>query len=748
MIDQNTYSFLFTRLYSFVILALFFPFTSRAQEDLVIASLPSSPLEVGKAVSFQVIAKDSFTQKREIGWDFGDGTSLDFSSGGEKVEHTFTTAGNFLVVAKVRDLNKEPTLSFKRLIVHDRLPAISPRSSGLMEVDFDNFYLWTANPDSNSVSKVSLQKRLLEEEIPVCRNPTSLTFASKNLLWVTCSKDDSVVIFDTITRKVIHSISLGWGSAPHAILSLRSSPRIYLTLEGSNELLSIDSQSLKVLSRVSLSQTPYTLAISRDEKRLAVSHLISLRNFGKVTQLDISSSSEPRVVPLMLDTTSLDTPNSARGIPNYLHALSYHPTNETLVVGGKKDNIVGGAYHSRGTTLNPETIVRSFIGFIESVAGKEEEEKRIDFDNRGLVSSLSWSSTGGLLFATLLTDDELMVIEPYRRSKHIFAPTGSAPLGVLINEKRKEVYTYNLIGRSISFFDVSQLITEGFGPLSLIGHVSVLTKEPLSTEVLTGKRLFYDATDNRISFNGYLACASCHLDGRDDGQVWDFTERGEGLRNTTALRGQGGHFGRLHWTGNFDEHQDFEHDMRKAMGGLGFLGDYDFAALSSISPIHGRMKGLSRELDALASFIDSLNSYPRSPFKNFDGTFTESGRRGAKVFEKLQCGSCHTLPYFSDTESALRHDVGTYKASSGKRLGRAFRGFDTPTLIGVFNTAPYLHDGSASTLDTLFQSESSGSIHFLSPRASKEESMHLIKFLQQLDEPMTPAIYKKLVDEQ
>jgi hypothetical protein len=36
--------------------------------------------------------------------------------------------------------------------------------------------------------------------------------------------------------------------------------------------------------------------------------------------------------------------------------------------------------------------------------------------------------------------------------------------------------------------------------------------------------------------HGYLSCASCHLDGEGDNLVWDFTQRGEGLRNTIPLR--------------------------------------------------------------------------------------------------------------------------------------------------------------------------------------------------------------------
>ena len=86
--------------------------------------------------------------------------------------------------------------------------------------------------------------------------------------------------------------------------------------------------------------------------------------------------------------------------------------------------------------------------------------------------------------------------------------------------------------------------------------------------IKTGKRIFYNAADPRMGLDGYLSCATCHLEGGQDGRVWDFTDRNEGLRNTIDLRGRAGTgHGNLHWTANFDEVQDFENDIRNAFGG-------------------------------------------------------------------------------------------------------------------------------------------------------------------------------------
>ena len=47
---------------------------------------------------------------------------------------------------------------------------------------------------------------------------------------------------------------------------------------------------------------------------------------------------------------------------------------------------------------------------------------------------------------------------------------------------------------------------------------------------------------------------------------------GEGLRNTISLRGRAGMAqGFLHWSGNFDEVQDFEGQIRALAGGTGLM---------------------------------------------------------------------------------------------------------------------------------------------------------------------------------
>jgi mono/diheme cytochrome c family protein len=157
----------------------------------------------------------------------------------------------------------------------------------------------------------------------------------------------------------------------------------------------------------------------------------------------------------------------------------------------------------------------------------------------------------------------------------------------------------------------------------------------------------------------------------------------------------------VHWSGNFDEIQDFEHDIRGPFGGTGFLNvsPQQFAAQHP-SPASGKT-GLSADLDALAAYVSSLapSHTPRSPTRNTNGTFTEAAVRGQLVFTAQNCASCHSGTAFTNSTLA---NVGTQSAISGLRLGQPLTGIDTPTLHGIHATRVYLHHGQADTLDDVF----------------------------------------------
>src|SRR6185436_14885605 len=133
----------------------------------------------------------------------------------------------------------------------------------------------------------------------------------------------------------------------------------------------------------------------------------------------------------------------------------------------------------------------------------------------------------------------------------------------------------------------------------------------------------------------------------------------------------------LHWSGNFDEVQDFENDIRQFFGGTGFMANGDFNTGTRNQPLGLPKAGLSADLDALAAYVNSLASPGRSPKRQANGTMTANATAGLALFTARGCQSCHSGPMMTDGQ---RHNVGTLKPSSGGRLGGLLDGIDTPTL--------------------------------------------------------------------
>lgn len=234
----------------------------------------------------------------------------------------------------------------------------------------------------------------------------------------------------------------------------------------------------------------------------------------------------------------------------------------------------------------------------------------------------------------------------------------------------------------------------------LAWRIGALPESSLDPELRLGRALFHDAENGRLS-GRRMPCASCHVDGREDGLVW---EQNATFRQTPMLAG-----GRLaetapfNWLGTAKTLEaNIQQTVTQRLGGSG------------LSPT---------ELAALARYVrDGLRPVTRPP-----ATEPVLVAQGRAVFESAEtgCAACHPAA-FSFTDGAA-HDVRsvgtkereTFDETHGQPSQlhgfspRFFakvnardpdllpRRFNTPALAHLAVTAPYLHDGSAQTLEEL-----------------------------------------------
>jgi mono/diheme cytochrome c family protein len=189
-----------------------------------------------------------------------------------------------------------------------------------------------------------------------------------------------------------------------------------------------------------------------------------------------------------------------------------------------------------------------------------------------------------------------------------------------------------------------------------------------------------------------VACASCHLEGGEDGRVWRFQPAG--LRRTQSLRGGVLATAPFHWAG---DQVDFTHLMGEV-----FVR---------------RMGGAPLEPDVLMATARWVDRIPALPAVALDPSAIERGRALFEDRENVGCTTCHGG--ITMTSNATL-DVGTGGA------------FQVPSLRGVGWRDPFLHDGRAKTLAGRFTPSGGGDQHGHTSQLSATQIQDLTTYLLSL----------------
>jgi len=671
-------------------------------------------VEPGVEITLSVVASDDDPAlPLEYRFDPGNGEGKTPWGPATSVGFTYDSAGHYQPTVQVRDAAGAIVSSNTGINVMTLPTGPAATSSSPVAVDAANRRIWTVNPDNDTVTIIDADDLDVIQELPVGDDPRSVAIDTDGNAWITCHDEDRVRVIDGETHLELAEFDTGHGSAPFGVVISPDGETAYVSLYGAGSLarFDVDTRLPIVGGPLVLGHSARALAVSGDGSRVLVTRFISPPNHGEVWEVETSGFSLNRTlrVPKFGGSTHRDNPANSRGVANYLSAILYHPDGQSAWVSATKQNT------ERGTLFNApqthESTQRNLLLQIDldpaNPAGAVARD--LDLDNSDSASGLALSPRGDYLFVTLQGNNQYLVFDLLEFDTSagfgalvIRQNVGAAPQGVVVDPETDRIFVRNFLDRNLSVIEGGPLFGVGSVNLST-STVSTVSSEALLPEVLSGKRIFYHA-DERMSSESYISCASCHIDGGSDGRVWDFTQRGEGLRNTTDLRGRSGMgHGRVHWSGNFDEIQDFENDIRNFFGGSGFLTDDQFdTATDPLGPV--TKAGMSDDLDALAAYVTSLGNdeLPRSPHRVANGTLTPGAELGRQVFNSMNCVACHSGDDLTDSAIGLLHDVGTLRTTSGQRIGAPLTGIDTPTLRGLWDNAPYFHDGSARTLEDVF----------------------------------------------
>ncbi len=569
------------------------------------------------------------------------------------------------------------------------------RSAGLMNFSSDGQSVACSNRDSGTVTILSWPELKIQHEIPVGSHPEGVAWIGTSHKLACCIYgDDTIAILDAESGKIDRRIDVF--DEPYGVVSSQDGSNLYVTLEFPGQVIQLDPASGIVTATWQVGQMPRGIAISRDGSFLLVTEYLT----SKVIRISTADGT----VQQTWDGASTD--NLARQVvlsPDDQKAYFTHIRSRVTASHGN-GSIFPYVSVARLTGEKAGTRMRvpmdSLLG-ARVTANPWDCDVSADGKRLGVV----FAGTNDMYLCRILPDDYVEL--EYEKGMRL----GNNPRAVRFSPDGKALVIYNALDFEIMVLQVP----DG----AEIARVAV-TKNPLSEELLLGKKLFYTALQP-MSSRSWISCASCHPDGDADGRTW---QQPEGLRNTQPLAGLSWTHP-VHWSADRDEVQDFEHTIQGLlMQGQGLMKRPLPDALGE--PFSGK----SKALDALAAYTNS-HQYALSPFvKN---GLSESAQRGQQLFfsAETKCATCHSGPMLTDSQplavaDIVRHDVGTGKHDPSELMEPKY---DTPTLLGLYRSAPYLHHGKAATLKGVLTTSNPRDEHGVTSHLTASQIEDMVEFL-------------------
>jgi YVTN family beta-propeller protein len=587
------------------------------------------------------------------------------------------------------------------------------RSSSAIAVTSDGAFCLVVNPDSNSLSLIDTSALEKMAEIPVGLDPRTVAVDDTgSRAYVANRGSDSVSVVDLPTRAVVTEVVVG--DRPYGVVVSPSGDRLYVAEQGADRLTVLDTTTFETVDTLPVADRPSGLAISDDGRTLYVTHLltgqvsvISLGGYRIYLPLILKSRQEIGYQVLDIGYSRFQYPISNIQLwpdSNLSQSIVLSPDGRTAYVPHTRSNTSNRA-------LTFDTTVFPLVSLIDlttqqHLIGQQISLDTVDPPGVGLPFDAAFSPDGNEMWVLNAASNDVTVVDLSTRQRVAHIEVGDNPRGIVLSPDGATAYVNNTLAGTVSVIDTAA---------HAVTTVITVTNIPLPPALLHGKQLFHTSDDARLARDQWISCNTCHFEGEHDGRTWFFGFAGP--RNTTSLLGMIETYP-LRWSGEWDESADSEFANRKENFGSGLIdGDMNCSLAPADCVNQPPNQGRSYDLDCLALFIDSLLP-PPSP-----GPPSEAALRGQAIFNDpaLGCVACHSAPLYTDLKA---HDVGT--VTLDERIGPEF---DTPTLRGLYDSAPYFHDGSAATLYEAITRPSPESEHDVSGLLSETEIQDLIAFL-------------------
>ena len=489
-----------------------------------------------------------------------------------------------------------------------------------------------------------------------------------------------------------------------------------------HQVSSVDLATRTVRFSVDVAREPRGIAVLADGSRAYVSHLIG----AALTRIDGIGGDAPKVVRDAFPAAPLRAPRGSRqlGEASLGYALLLSADERRLYAARH----AFGAQSSRGWAGEPTVDVllprddAPLAPAARPDAGTALPWRDLDPDrDRPFLAlpaigafaprALAWRPREGTLLLVGEGNGVLFELDPHALDPSSVPldsyplPGCGAPSGIAVSADDRTAYVFC---RSTNQLAALTFARPGGGlDAGDAVRVTPLGEGPRDAQVAEGRRLFYTATD--VTLTDVMSCASCHPDGRDDGftwlhdtgsmfPTWTFqTSAPRGARRQTPMLA-----GRVETTGPYGWLAESKTLTDRIVAGFRL---HRRGWWSNYSPETPKDPTEAPKARALVAFLRTGLVPPPRPA----GELSDTQKRGKALFESaaVGCAKCHSGPSFTDrAPTPLRlptRDAGLDDEDDTPFEEGIVGGYRTPSLLFVGGTPPYFHDGSAPTLEALFE---------------------------------------------
>jgi YVTN family beta-propeller protein len=547
-----------------------------------------------------------------------------------------------------------------------------------------------ANQTADSVSLVDVDAGKVIAETACGARPAAVACdAEGKEVAVSNLWGGSVTLFEVRKDSLLKLEEIAVGAQPRGLAFSPDGKRLYVALAGQDEVAEVDCATRKVVHRFAAARQPWSVAVSRDGRRLAA----ACSRSGQVRLWD-ARSREP-----LWERTIEDGFN--------LRGLCFTVEGRGVVVahGVRREFPVSKENIGEGWVIDSRLSLLPVQGDLKPPLQQVALDKKGDAvgDPHGLAFSPGAATlaltAGGTHELLLLDPDEVpwsggdpgdfvkdtLVKKGLRR-----VPLGGRPLNLVFTPNGAQVVVANYL------LDALQVVDVRAGKLK---RTVALGGPREASPARQGEALFYDATR---SHNHWFSCHTCHVESHTCGLNFD-TLNDDSYGNpklTPTLR-------RVAHTGPWTWH--------------GWQTDLGAAVTKSYTETMFGPKPTADEVKAVVAYLGTLDHAP-NPHRP-GGKLSESAQRGEKLLAgKARCARCHDGP---DYTSKRNYDVKLESDGSPYDL------WNPPTLRGLWERGPFLHDGRAKTLDELLRSHHSPE-KLGGEKLSDAEREDLLAFLRSL----------------